>query len=249
LTGHPPIRPLSVEAGEPGRFVAEATVKELLIEAQRRGFLGGAPVTHHLEHSLAFAAVVAALLPPRDATERGNGSSVTARFLDLGSGAGVPGLVIASARPDLDATLVEASEKRARWLKEAVDALNLSDRVEIVNARAEAIGRRSGMRETFDLVVSRAFGHPAVAAECAAPFLRVGGCLIVSEPPSDLLSRRDREPLDKSRWPPETLSILGYGPARPVAARERRFALLPLSRPCPEAFPRRTGVPEKRPLY
>ena len=94
------------------------------------------------------------------------------------------------------------------------------------------------MRAAFDLVVARSFGPPAVVAECAAPFLRVGGRLAVSEPPTG-----------EDRWPPAPLAELG------LEATERRdvggahVQLLRQTAPCPDRYPRRTGVPTKRPLF
>lgn len=143
---------------------------EELERSQRLGFLGPAPVDAHLAHARGFAVAVEA--PPT-------------RFLDLGSGGGVPGLVLAELWPGAQAVLLEAGERRCGFLREAVGRLGLDGRVAVVRQRAEEAGRSPTWRGGFDLVVARSFGPPAVTAECAAPFLRVGGRLVVSEPPAD----------------------------------------------------------------
>jgi 16S rRNA (guanine527-N7)-methyltransferase len=175
----------------------------------------------HVDHALGF-------LPGLEA--------VSGRLADLGSGAGVPGLPLAIARPDLTVVLLDAGERRVAFLQDAVEALDLSDRVSVVHGRAEVLGR-GPLRGAFDAVVARAFGSPAVTAECGAPLLRPGGRLVVSEPPDD-----------GDRWPPEGLDQLGLvvGASHDRGARVR---VLEQVRPCPEAYPRRDGVPGKRPLF
>jgi 16S rRNA (guanine527-N7)-methyltransferase len=109
--------------------------------------------------------------------------------------------------------------------------------VRVVAARAETAGR-SDLRGEFDLVVARSFGPPAVTAECAAPFLRVGSRLLVTEPPGGL----------PHRWDPDGLAYLGLKvDARIVAPTA--FQILIQDVVCPDRFPRRVGVPAKRPLF
>ncbi|HET6966289.1 MAG TPA: hypothetical protein VFH58_16050, partial [Acidimicrobiales bacterium] len=105
-------------------------------------------------------------------------------------------------------------------------------------SRAEEAGRRPDLRGTFDVVVARSFGGPAVTAECGAPFLVAGGRLVVAEPPGG----------SADRWPAEGLEVLGL---RPVEAMTEpsAFQVLLQQEPCPERFPRRTGIPAKRPLF
>lgn len=161
------------------------------------------------------------------------------RVVDLGSGGGLPALVIARMCPEVRLTLVEAQQRRASFLDEAVDRLGLADRVSVVLDRAERMAREPSQRGRFQAATARAFGPPAVVAECAAPLLEQGGVLVVSEPPSGVSS---------DRWPAEGLAALGMGPAR-LDAQGRRFVVVPQRRPCPERFPRRVGVPAKRPLF
>ena len=163
----------------------------LLVQLERArtvGFLGPGPVAEHITHTGGFLAALA---------------EVTGTVVDLGSGGGVPGLVIGVARPDLTLVLLEATAKRCRFLEAAVQALGLDARV--VEGRAEVLGH-GDLRGTADGVVARSFGAPAATAECAAPLLRLGGILVVSEPPAPAADR----------WPPEGLALLGLGRGVPV---------------------------------
>ena len=155
-------------------------------------------------------------------------------MLDLGSGGGVPGLVVALALPALDVVLLDAQLRRTAFLESAVEELRLDARVRVVRGRAEKVGREPVWRATQDAVTSRGFGPPAVTAECAAPFLVVGGRLVVSEPPTE-----------EDRWPPavEQLGLAVEG----VAASDVRLMVLRQVAACPERFPRR--APAKRPLF
>ena len=194
----------------------------LLEQARSLGFLGPGPVEAHVAHAEGFA--------------RAWGAAPPDRVVDLGSGGGVPGLVLALRWPDTSFVLLDASERRTAFLADA--AANLAPgRVEVRRARAEEAGRDPELRAGADLVTARAFGPPAVTAECAAPLLRVGGRLVVSEPPEG-----------ESRWPWEPLAALGLVPLRQVRTTAV-YAVLVLGAPCPDRFPRRVGVPAKRPLF
>ncbi len=183
------------------------------------------------------------------------------RILDLGSGGGLPGLVVAGAWPEATLVLLEANERRAQFLGRAVTACGLQQRVSVVHQRAEIYGRDPVSRGTFDGVVVRSFGPPAVVAECAAPLLRVGGWLIVSEPPSDDGSTALKEGLsadpeeiwhtpaaESGRWPSAELAPLGLEPVEWVRS-EFGYQILRQVLPCPDRFPRRNGVPAKKPLF
>lgn len=197
---------------------------ELLSLAQRRGFLGPGPVDDQLAHAEGFARLVGSPVGP---------------FLDLGSGAGLPGLVFATTFPDLRGVLLDAHERRCEWLEEAVDTLGLAARISVVNARAEEAARVPSHRGAFELVTARSFASPPVTAECAVGFLAPTARLAVSEPP---------EP-DEARWPAEPLSRLGLGPPRIVHHAGVTVAILVPTSPPDPRWPRRTGIPEKRPLW
>ncbi|MHB1446036.1 MAG: RsmG family class I SAM-dependent methyltransferase [Acidimicrobiales bacterium] len=159
-------------------------------------------------------------------------------FADLGSGGGAPALVLLGLWTDSFAVLIEAAQRRAAFLVESLERLGWAQRSEVVEARAEEVGRDVTYRQRFELVTARSFGSPAVTAECGAPLLAVGGILVVSEPPSA-----------PERWPDAALSQLGLGSGTSTEVGGYHFRILPQDDPCPERFPRRTGVPSRRPLF
>jgi 16S rRNA (guanine527-N7)-methyltransferase len=231
LGAHPRrVRPI-VAKGVPDVTMPSALVA-VLEESQSQGFLGSGPVEAHLDHARGFAASPSVGAPRR--------------FLDLGSGGGVPGLVLATLEwPSTDVVLLDAGERRCVFLAWAVEELGLAARVTVRRGRAEEAGRDVALRGGFDLVVARSFASPAVTAECAAPFLQVGGRLVVSEPPEDDEPDSVERP---RRWPEEGLAELGL---RPLARWASPFAYQAFEQvaPCADRYPRRTGVPSKRPLF
>lgn len=211
------------DGGEPTSGVQELLLP-ILDEARQAGFLGPAPVAVHIAHSQAFARVV-----PEGAS----------RVADLGSGAGLPGLVLAIARPELTITLVEVSERRADHLRRAVGRLHLDQRVTIDNRPVEVVGRDPQMRGAFDVVVARSFAPPGTLAECAVPLLHVGGCLVVAEPPDGA----------GARWAAVATSGLPLAFDSVETSADGTFARLIVTATCPDRFPRGTGVPFRRPLF
>lgn len=191
-----------------------------LERARSLGFLGPGPVAEHIDHATGFLHAL---------------TGVAGTVVDLGSGGGVPGLIIGVARPDLQLLLLDATAKRCRFLEQAVATLALS--ATVVEGRAETVGR-SARRGSADAVVARAFGGPGATAECGAPLLRLGGLLLVSEPP---------EPVP-TRWKPEGLAAVGLtlghrAEGSPVVQALHQTA------GCPSIYPRRDGLPGKRPLF
>jgi 16S rRNA (guanine527-N7)-methyltransferase len=158
--------------------------------------------------------------------------------VDLGAGGGVPGLALAVERPDVSWVLLDADAERVAFLDTAALELGLAN-VRTVHARAEDFGRDEQARGSYDAVCARSFGRPAVVAECAAPLLRVGGAVLVSDPPDGA----------GERWPADGLAALGLAVGRHVAGERGHFTVLVQGAPCPERFPRRPGMPERRPLF
>lgn len=202
---------------------APPALRAVLEKARHLGFLGPGPVDDQLQSGFGFVEVLGDDEGP---------------VLDLGSGGGVPGLVMAAMRPGLGVVLLEANRRRSAFLGEAVRRLGCAASVEVQEARAEVAGRDPARRARFAVVTARGFGAPAVTAECGAPFLAVGGRLLVAEPPED-----------GARWPEEALHELGLGVEEAVRACDRSFRVLRQVRPCPDRFPRRNGQPAQRPLF
>ena len=198
-------------------------LRAVLVEAQRLGFIGAGDLEPHIELSLGLGTVVEDW--PRVA-------------LDLGSGGGLPGLPLAITHPQTDWILLEGSARRGQFLENAISRLGLQPRVRAMVGRAEEVGR-GPLRGAIPLVFARSFGRPAVTAECAAPLLELGGQLIVSEPPGE------SEP---GRWDPAGLARVGLQADRRTASPYAVQVLVQVER-CPDGFPRRTGIPSKRPLF
>jgi 16S rRNA (guanine527-N7)-methyltransferase len=213
---------------------AAPSIGAILREAQDLGFLGPGPVDDHVHH----AAVLAELAGP-----------IEDGWLDLGSGGGVPGLVWLATRQVGSAVLVEANTRRCAFLVDAVDRLGLGQRARVLEGRAEVLARQPDLRASFSLVVARSFGAPAVTAECAAGFLTPVGRLVVSEPPDEgvTVALGAVDPVE--RWPSDGLATLGFTPAALRRREGAGVAIMSRSGPVGDRWPRRDGVPAKRPLW
>ena len=201
----------------------------VLARARDVGFLGPGPVEDHLARSLAFAAF----------TER-----TPTKVADLGSGGGVPALPLAVLWPESRWLLVESNQRRVEWLRHAVAELGLAARCTVACDRAETIGRTVDHRHAYDLVTARSFGPPATTAECGAPLLQLRGVLMVAEPPEGRAA---------PRWAPDGLRALGLqlralGPVV-TSAGPAQMAALACDELAGDRYPRRVGIPSKRPLF
>ena len=165
------------------------------------------------------------------------------RAVDLGSGGGVPGIILALARPDIAWTLVDSVRKKCDAVRGFVVKLGLPN-VIVVAERAEVLGRDPIHREQHDLVAARACASLPVLAELALPLIRTGGALLAW----------------KAAMPDEELSagraaaaLLGAGeltvrPNSIASLGQHRFVVVPKAGFTPEAYPRRPGEPARRPL-
>ena len=207
-----------------------ALLDEVLADAQHRGFLGAGEIGAFVGHALGY------LEGLRDVVG-------TADAVDLGSGGGIPGLVLATELPTTRWHLIERSRARADWLTRSVGRLGLRDRVTIRHEAAEVTGR-GPLRSQCAIVVGRRFAAPAVAAECAAPLLRVGGRAVFSD-----LAGPSGQPNFSSRWDDDALATLGLVLVRTWSGNEGAYVLLEQRTACPERFPRSPGVPARRPLF
>lgn len=163
--------------------------------------------------------------------------------LDLGTGAGFPGVPLKILRPHLPLTLLEATQKKLDFTRKVVEALGLGG-VRFLWGRAEEFAH-TGEREAYGRVVARAVAPLPVLLELALPFLRMGGLLVAQKGP------RVEEELAASKRALEVLGgrVLGVQAlVLPFSAEERRLVLVEKTAPTPPIYPRRPGVPEKKPL-
>jgi len=164
----------------------------------------------------------------------------TARAIDLGAGAGFPGLPIKIAHPALRLTLLESASKKTRFLEEVVEQLALAD-VSVVTGRAESVAHEPAHREAYDLALARALASLSVLVELAVPFLRLGGALAAPKGSRAAQEVAAAEPalracggrlLSAERLPDSPLTLV----------------LVEKVTTTPSAYPRRPGMPAKRPL-
>jgi len=207
--------------------VTEPWLSRALELSRARHFIGPADIADQISHAEGFVGCWDddAALPPR-------------RLLDIGSGGGLPGLVLLT-RWSSPTVLLDSMIRRTDFLREIFAWPDAPTGAVVVTQRAESAARREEFAESFDLVTARSFGPPAVTAECATRFLAIGGRLVVSEPP---------EETGTTRWEPAGLARLGLrslGRRRHGAA----FQVLEKIAATPDEFPRSVGTPGKRPLF
>ncbi len=166
------------------------------------------------------------------------------RLIDVGSGAGFPGLPLKLVLPDAHVTLLEATGKKVAFLAHMADALSLSG-VEIIHGRAEDVAHWCGQRERYHFALARAVAPLATLAELCLPFVSVGGAMVA-------LKKADiDEELSRSL---NAFSALGgtaptLSPVELASLPDRRcLACSTKTSPSPSGYPRRAGMPLKRPL-
>lgn len=166
------------------------------------------------------------------------------RLLDVGSGAGFPGVPIKIAKEHVSLFLLESIGKKTSFLEQLGRDLGLED-VTVLNGRAETLARRQDLREFFDFVVARAVAPLSTLLEFTLPFCRIGGRVVAQKIDSYV-----REPGDFRN----ALSELGGEFLQDAAVEveglgsDRRLLLFEKTSPTPDRYPRRPGLPLKRPL-
>ncbi len=204
--------------------------KAVLRRAARLGFIGPMDLDDQIDHALGFVVVCEG--------ERPEGLHTA---LDLGTGGGLPGLVLGSCWPGCRVVLVEANQRRTDFLASELADDPVLGQVEVVRGRAEDLARDPTLRGQFEAVTSRSFGPPGVTAECGSPFLALGGLMVVSEPPDEEVT---------GRWPDEGLGLLGLENRGRVRVGARYgYQLLEKAIPSSDRYPRRSGMPAKRRLF
>lgn len=163
------------------------------------------------------------------------------KVVDVGSGGGLPGLPLKIALPSLRMTLVEADQAKAAFLVRACAALGLQD-VEVVARRAEDVGRDPLYRDSFDVAVARALAPMPVLVELCLPLVRVGGRLLAQKTEGEDMTGANRA-IDALGG-----SLNGVVAAPSAARRAGTVVIVDKVRPTPPAYPRRAGVPSRKPL-
>ena len=191
-----------------------------------------AQVQHFLD-SLSIGLVLSPAL------RRSNGT-----VLDVGSGAGVPGVPLMIAFPSLQVTLLEAAAKKAKFLAHVAEKLSLSN-LSVCTGRAESLAHDAKLRESFDAVASKAVAKLNVLAELTLAFCRVGGVVV---------AQKGRAVHDEVQEAGRAIGLMG-GEIEEVkevtllgATEPRTLVVLRKARPTPGKYPRRPGIPAKRPL-
>ncbi|MBU3804789.1 MAG: 16S rRNA (guanine(527)-N(7))-methyltransferase RsmG [Candidatus Cellulosilyticum pullistercoris] len=164
--------------------------------------------------------------------------------IDIGTGAGFPGLVIKIAFPHLKVTLVDALKKRLTFLETVINELGLTD-IECVHSRAEDLGKNKQYREGFDICASRAVANLAVLSEYTLPFVKVDGYLIA------LKGQKLDEELEQGQ---KAIKILGgqleevVHTGVPFTDLDHKIAKIKKVKSTDTKYPRKAGEPTKAPL-
>lgn len=166
------------------------------------------------------------------------------RIIDVGTGAGFPGLPLRIVRPDLSLTLLDSLEKRVRFLEEACGTMKLCG-VTTLHARAEDAARDASLRENFDVAVARAVANLRVLCEYCLPFVRVGGLFLAWKGPGAE---------DEAAECGKALKTLGgelsavFSLEIPGTELEHKAVVIKKVRQTPAGYPRKAGKPTKNPL-
>jgi 16S rRNA (guanine527-N7)-methyltransferase len=170
--------------------------------------------------------------------------SASPSCIDIGAGAGFPGLPLKIVMPQMRLTLLESTGKKVDFLEHVVAKLRLPGAA-VVRGRAEELGRQTELRESFDVAVARAVASLSVLVEYALPLVRVGGVFV---------AQKSREVEDEVNAAGGAIALLG-GELTEVRAVEvpgldapRSLVVVAKVSPTPEKYPRRPGIPAKRPL-
>ena len=166
------------------------------------------------------------------------------RLADVGSGAGFPGIPLKILFPDMGLTLIDSVAKKTTFLQYLSDALKLQG-TEVCTGRAESLAHTPDLRERFDAVVSRAVGSLRLLAELTLPFCRIGGRAILQKK-GDISQELERAEGAFATLGGRFLEARAIAPE--VLGGERVLIVVEKVRPTPAKYPRRAGIPAKRPL-
>lgn len=188
-----------------------------------------------VKHFLDSLSVTLALDPPEQ---------TGLRVIDVGTGAGFPGLPLKILLPEIRLTLLEATAKKADFLRHVTEKLGISD-VEIVVGRAEEVAHQDAYREKFDLTLSRAVAVLPTLVELCLPFCAIGGCFI---------AHKSGDAMGEAAQAAKAIRVMGGGLREVKRVNlnelpgERYLVVIDKLQPIPPLYPRRPGLPAKRPI-
>ena len=165
-------------------------------------------------------------------------------IIDVGTGAGFPGIPIKIVCPSISLSLLEARKKKTIFLEKITKEINFQ-KVEILNGRAETFGKCPDYRQKYDIVLSRALAFLSTLSEYCLPLVRVGGLFVAQK------GRSYREEIDKALKAVQFLGgeLIGVESVRiPFINQERHLLIIKKIKDTPSEYPRREGIPQKRPL-
>jgi len=164
-------------------------------------------------------------------------------LIDIGTGAGFPGLLLKIIYPDIRVVLMDSLNKRIKFLNDVYNELNISN-IEVIHSRAEDLAKKNEYREKFDLVVSRAVANLSTLSEYCVPFVKINGMFISYK------ADNVEEEVNKSKHAIKTLGAFLDG-VRYVELDEstkRSFVLVKKIEPTSKKYPRKAGIPSSLPL-
>lgn len=170
---------------------------------------------------------------------------INGKVIDIGTGAGFPGFVFKIINTDIDVTLLEASLKKTNFLKMLQVELDLYDKIEVIHGRAEDLGQNKAYRNLYDVVTSRAVAPLNVLLEYTVPFCNSDGTILLYKGPSY------KEELSEAKQAIKTLQtelINVYDINIPNFDHERYVLEFNFKGNLAQKYPRRAGIPKKRPL-
>ena len=164
-------------------------------------------------------------------------------FIDVGSGGGFPGIPMKLSFPDMRGTLLDSTAKKTAFLAQVCEALGLEG-MSVRTGRAETLAQEAETRESFDIAFARAVADVAALAELTLPFVRIGGSVILHK------KANIADELERARGAIETLggSLRDVLPVTLAGLEDRALVVLEKQSSTPERYPRRPGMPAKRPL-
>ncbi len=168
------------------------------------------------------------------------------KLIDVGAGGGLPGIPLGVVRPDLNVTLLEATKKKAKFLGLSQERLGLTN-VKVMNQRAEVAGQQAGLRDSYDIAVSRALASLPVVIEYCAPFVQEGGSVLAMKGPleeEEIVSGKRAA----TKLGSEFSHVLEIPFNNRLEQKQRQIVVFRKVAATPTGYPRRIGLAKKRPI-